>query len=249
MSIIVTQAPAVIQSTIPAAMKKQFTGAKFEAIVNGLVPFEASELVKPSNIKSTRELARTGMGAKSTPQSFVNGLLFLTTAFAWGQGKLDALSEGMPPAGVYALRTSTEHLKNGAGIDAGTLRHAVLHAMSSLMGLPLKAKAEKPQAPAIASTAVRVEEEKPQAPAINPMAEVIHLQRAHDALWAGYGDALRDGMNAAKQQARTEADSPAFVELFATLAKDHEEQALAMLKTMAESMGYTLRKAPAKKAA
>ncbi len=72
-------------------------------------------------------------------------------------------------------------------------------------------------------------------------------ERAHDAAWAAYGDALAYAM----KQARDESAAPCFVDLFGKLADSNEAQALETLKAMADRMGFKLvaKRATVKKAA
>lgn len=74
-----------------------------------------------------------------------------------------------------------------------------------------------------------------------------NAERAHDAAWAAYGDALAYAM----KQARDESAAPSFVDLFGKLADSNEAQALETLKAMADRMGFKLvaKRATVKKAA
>lgn len=63
-----------------------------------------------------------------------------------------------------------------------------------------------------------------------------NAERAHDAAWAAYGDALAYAM----KQARDESAAPSFVDLFGKLADSNEAQALETLKAMADRMGFKL---------
>lgn len=147
-------APAQVH--IAAPLKKSFSAVKFDSIVSGLVPLADSESVKPSFIKLNKATASAAMGGKASPMSFVTGLLFNVCAFAWGQGKLDTLCDGLPPVAAFAIRAACDGIKGGAGIDAGTLRHAASVAMSAVVSLPTKAKEAKIEAPAIEGTSARV---------------------------------------------------------------------------------------------
>ena len=71
------------------------------------------------------------------------------------------------------------------------------------------------------------------APFVNGAAKAA---AAHDALWATYGDKMAADYHKATQAAA----APSFVELIATLAKNHAEQAAAMLPTMAAACGLVV---------
>lgn len=140
-----------------------FNGAKFNQMTEGLLKhIDDACIVKPSMLHVGKDLARAGMGAKMTPYSFVQGLLFLASAFACGQGKVDALVAGLPDYAAFAVRKACEPLKGGAGATPANLRTAVELAMIAVCGLPARQRAKKTaeltEKPAIDGQSTRIDD-------------------------------------------------------------------------------------------
>lgn len=128
---------------ITSAVRKSFDAVQFDSIVSGLLPYNNTEAVKPSMLRQNKDSAIAAMGGKATPVSFVSGLLFLTAAVAWGQGRVEVLSASLPPIAVFALGESTKSLKAGAGVNRLDLLVAVTAAMQAVIALPLRTKEPK----------------------------------------------------------------------------------------------------------
>lgn len=161
-------APIAATVTIAAAQRKVFSAQNFTGMLAGFVPFADSEAVKPSFIKMNKATAAAAMGGKASPVSFVSGLLFNISAYAYGQGKVDALAAGLPPVAAFAVQHACGLVKHGAGIDAATLKTATLSALEAVCALPVKAKAAalngKTEAAAIEGESKRVDDEAAAAP-------------------------------------------------------------------------------------
>lgn len=224
---------------IAKPLKASLTAAKFETIVNGkLAAFADTDRITPRQIAMDKASALAAMGGKASPVSFVNGLMFLSTAFAYGQGHTDTLAAGLSPVAVFALETACAYIKHGAGIDAKTLKNAVLVAMQKTAALPLKTKEAAPlNSPVnVIQGESRKVDEEPEA-YVDRTAQAVRLQEdRHGALWAQYAADLLAGMNAAKST----QTAPNFVDLFATLEKSDHSQAVELLRKMAALAGFDL---------
>lgn len=252
---------AVVVKVISASVRKVFAAQKFEAMISGLVKYDDETQVTPSMISMTKAGAGASMGAKATPQSFINGLLFAISAHAYGQKP----PEGLPAHGVHAVEHAMSMIKKGAGIDARTLKLCAMSCMDKVLAMPTKAEQsaiEEGLKPVI-DVEFKVIPEVVEIIVIDDL-QAYGTPMENTAGERAYAKALRLESLAAKelaaQQAELEAHAaqsavaksvqgPDFVELFDKLAADHADQAEEMLRTMAAHLGYRLTKIPAKKAA
>ena len=252
---------AVVVKVISASVRKVFAAQKFEAMISGLVKYEDGVQVTPSMISMTKAGAGASMGAKATPQSFINGLLFAISAHAYGQKP----PEGLPAHGVHAVEHAQSMIKKGAGIDARTLKLCALSCMEKVLAMPTKSE----QAAIEEGLKPVIEGEFKVIPEVIEIIEIDDLAcygtpMDNSAAERAYVKAMRMESLAAKalaaQQAEIEAHAAQsavakskqgqdFVSLFDKLAADHADQAEEMLRTMAAHLGYRLTKIPAKKAA
>lgn len=103
----------------------------------------------PSMVPTSRNTAATCMGASVSAESFCTGLLYLTAAYANGQGKLAALAEGLPPVANVAFLKATYNLQRGKGCTVASLKTAVAAGVTAAAALPIRQKAAKLQENAI----------------------------------------------------------------------------------------------------
>ena len=227
-------APVAAPATLPASFRKVIVNVNVDGLLNTALAGQVGN-VTPSMLRFSKDSAKAAMGGKSTPVSFTQGLVFLTCAFAWGQGKVDALAHGLPSHAAHALSASCAVLKGGAGCTAETLAAAVKHGFDAMIALPTKQKTEKAVngsdvSPLAVSSGATVEGE-----AIRLAAEQTAEQQA--AL------AEKVARETAEAKAAFEAQT---VAIFANMP---ESAAVEMLKTIAANLGYRLSKLPTKKAA
>lgn len=229
---------------IAPSMRKSFKAVNFVTVITGKLSFPDSEIVRPSMVTMDKATAAAAMGAACSPVSFVTGLLHNMASFSHGQ-KLDGLCLGLPVVAAFAVRHACGLLSLGKGADCKTMKTAATSAIDAVLALKTKAEQAAEQAKiaadidggglVIVGESVRVTEQAaaPVMPWVNGAAKAA---AAHDALWAQYGDKAAADYRKATEQAA----APSFVDLFATLAKNHAEQAAAMLPTMAAACGLVV---------
>ena len=215
-------APVAAPATLPASFRKVIVNVNVDGLLNTALAGQVGN-VTPSMLRFSKDAARAAMGGKSTPVSFTQGLVFLTCAFAWGQGKIDALAHGLPSHAAAALTASCAVLKGGAGCTAETLAAAVKHGFESMLALPSKIKTEK---------------------AVNG-ADVSPLAVTNGATVEG--EIIRDDNGrvketAAEKVARETAEKKAFFEseTVARVTNMPDEQAIFLIRAMAARYGFTL---------
>lgn len=103
----------------------------------------------PSMVPTSRNTAATCMGASVSAESFCTGLLYLTAAYANGQGKLNDLAEGLPPVARHAFMKATYNLQRGKGCTVASLKTAVAAGVTAAAALPIRQKAAKLQENAV----------------------------------------------------------------------------------------------------
>jgi len=256
--------------TIAKPILAAFQTAKLDTIVSGKLSHLSDDAtVRPSDIRQDKDVARAGMGAKATPVSFMSGLLFLTCAFAHGQGKADALRHGLPEVAAYAFDRATENLKGGAGISAASLKTAVIAAMTAVCALPVRkapAKVAIASGAVIDGTAKRINTAQ-SGMAIDRSGFVWSLDQCH-TFGAGFDLGNGQALSAARQKevlaaeaakvaaeaASTKVpqgtdDGEKMTALFARWLERDNAQAVEALREIALAAGYRLVKVPAKKAA
>ena len=215
-------APVAAPATLPASFRKVIVNVNVDGLLNTALAGQVGN-VTPSMLRFSKDAARAAMGGKSTPVSFTQGLVFLTCAFAWGQGKIDALAHGLPSHAAAALTASCAVLKGGAGCTAETLAAAVKHGFESMLALPSKIKTEK---------------------AVNG-ADVSPLAVTNGATVEG--EIIRDDNGrvketAAEKAARETAEKKAAfeAETVARVTNMPDEQAIFLIRAMAARYGFTL---------
>lgn len=236
-----------------------------------IIPSE-NGMVRPRSILMTHETARASIGAPVTPKAFILGLSYLTLAYAYGQGTPETLAKGAPKHVMYALETSCEYFKKGAGnVTLSALSDAIAATLTKVLALPITTKKAKTTGAAnvaiIDGTAKRVDEqaeaqeqadkaEKPQKTQMEIFARENELDvnnARHDAQIEAEAEA-RNRATAeaeAKKTAEAEANRAVFFrdhwqDIFADMSTD---DVLPVLEKMAEFYGMKLTKARAKKTA
>ena len=218
-------APVTAPATLPASFRKVIVNVNVDGLLNTALAGQSGN-VTPSMLRFSKDSAKAAMGGKSTPVSFTQGLVFLTCAYAWGQGKVDALVNGLPGHAAHALTASCAVLKGGAGCTAETLAAAVKHGFDAMIALPSKQKTEKSVngadiSPLAVSSGATVEGE-----AIRIAAEQTAEQQA----------ALAEKMARETAEAKAAFES----ETVARITNMPDDQALFLIRAMAARYGFTL---------
>ena len=120
--------------TLPASRRREFGNGALASFISGLTAHVgADEGFKPSCVRMNKASALTALGGKASPQSFVTGLLFSVSAFAYGQGKVDSLTKGCPCWAAFAVSESCKLLKMGAGATKQQVVDAVSIGISKML--------------------------------------------------------------------------------------------------------------------
>lgn len=224
------------------------------AVVNRYINLPDGENFKPSDVKVGIDLAKSGMGARFTADSFAQGLVSLSAMYAWGQKPYAALVAGLPPLSVIAFDKSASFLKNGAGCNSEALRHAVVTALEYCIALPKTVKKEKslPDNSAIDSTSTvvpEIEEEKAETDEekADRLALVVKVNEEKRIAAETSEKLAAETQAIADKQANDSA--PQFLDLWLTNFQNNEVQARDCLREMAKIAGYRLVKLSSKKAA
>lgn len=221
----------------------------------------------PSMVPTSRNTAATCMGASVSAESFCTGLLYLTAAYANGQGKLAALAEGLPPVANVAFLKATYNLQRGKGCTVASLKTAVAAGVTAAAALPIRQKAAKLQENAvIEGESKRVLEAMP---AVN-RAGYCWADSCHEfkggfdfghsgAIARMLADDANKGILAAAEQKAVETSTASagvamphgmlLSDLFKQgFERDHTD-AIKQLRAMAELAGFKLIAKPTKKTA
>lgn len=205
-----------------------------------------ADTVKFSMFRLSVPLARTGLGGKSTVETFVQSLSALACAYAHGQGNVTELVKDLPLASQWAFERISDVIAKGKGIDYNGLVSAVDTVLESFLKLPhkLEKPAETVSTIGITVQSADVEEITATEPVIAQekpewTKTAGAVQALHDKAWMDYGDSL---VNQAKaKEAAHEKESQEgrdVVRLIAEMAD--REQAVTLVRAMAARLGYTL---------
>ena len=247
MSIIQVETKSIV--TIPASTSKLITGVNVAGIVKSVLPAGISPdtIIKPRDISMSHETARAAIGAKASPKAIVVGLVYLTLAYANGQGKPETLTKGCPAWATHALKLGCDYFKYGAGnATVDSLSTAVQSAVDKLLALPKPAKAKTVASPAITvpviESKVDVDLTENQIDRINLSADIADKRAADNLTMAvqDHVDAMAAAEAKAKERAESQKQSEAVdvVRLIADMAD--KEQAITLIRAMAARFGYTL---------
>lgn len=215
-------APSTVFVLLPASFRKVIVNVNVDGLLNTALAGQTGN-VTPSMLRFSKDAAKAAMGGKSTPVSFTQGLVFLTCAFAWGQGKVDALAHGLPSHAAHALSASCAVLKAGAGCTAETLAAAVKHGFDAMIALPSKIKTEK------AVNGANV----------SPFAVTNGATVEGEIIRDDNGRAME---TAAEKAARETAERKAAfeAETVARIVNMPDDQAIFLIRAMAARYGFTL---------
>lgn len=243
----VTSAPVLDGKAvyIPAPRRKALMHADVPALVGRYIIGADDALVRPSDIRQSVAVLKTGMGAAAGLESFINGLAGIAARLAWGAITAAQAADGLPDFSAWAVREVDASLVSRKGISAGLLRALVADVVTRTAALPVRtapAKAGKVRtitAPAQADGA---------APAVDraaALAELARMTRAaadapintRDAIPHQITDAEAAEASAAldASAARMKAEAEASAAAEAARKADAEARALAELTAEGQS--------------
>jgi hypothetical protein len=131
---------------IPAPRRKALMHADIPAIVARYIIGADDTLVRPSDIRQSVAVLKTGMGAAAGLESFINGLAGIAARLAWGAITPDQAADGLPDFSAWAVREADRAIISRKGISAGLLRTLVADVVQRTAALPVRtapAKANK----------------------------------------------------------------------------------------------------------
>lgn len=244
-----TSAPALDGKAvyIPAPRRKALSAANVPALVARYIIGADDALVRPSDIRQSVAVLKTGMGAAASLDSFINGLAGIAARLAWGAITATQAADGLPDFAAWAVYQADAGIISRKGISAGLLRALVADVVTRTAALPVRtapAKANKGRtlpAPAQADDA---------APAPAPdrtaaLAELARMTRAVADAPINTRDAIPHQITGAEaaeadaalvaSAARTKAEAEASAAADAARKADAEERALAELTAAGQS--------------
>ena len=123
---------------IPAARRKALAHADVPALVARYIIGADDALVRPSDIRQSVAVLKTGMGAAAGLESFINGLAGIAARLAWGAITADQAADGLPDFSAWAVREADRSIISRKGISAGLLRVLVADVVQRTAALPVR---------------------------------------------------------------------------------------------------------------
>lgn len=123
---------------IPAPRRKALAHADVPAIVSRYIIGADDTLVRPSDIRQSVAVLKTGMGAAAGLDSFINGLAGIAARLAWGAITPDQAADGLPDFSAWAVREADRAIISRKGISAGLLRTLVADVVTRTAALPVR---------------------------------------------------------------------------------------------------------------
>lgn len=246
-----TSAPALDGKAvyIPAPRRKALSAANVPALVARYIIGADDALVRPSDIRQSVAVLKTGMGAAASLDSFINGLAGIAARLAWGAITATQAADGLPDFAAWAVYQADAGIISRKGISAGLLRALVADVVTRTAALPVRtapAKANKGRtlpAPAQADDAAPAPAPAPDRTAA--LAELARMTRAVADAPINTRDAIPHQITGAEaaeadaalvaSAARTKAEAEASAAADAARKADAEERALAELTAAGQS--------------
>ena len=146
MATIHAPAPATLADKpvfIPAPRRKALMHANVPALVGRYIVGADDALVRPSDIRQSVAVLKTGMGAAASLDSFINGLAGIAARLAWGAITPDQAADGLPDFAAWAVREADAGIVSRKGISAGLLRALVADVVTRTAALPVRTAPKK----------------------------------------------------------------------------------------------------------
>ena len=236
---------------IPAPRRKALSHADVPALVARYIIGPDDTLVRPSDIRQSVAVLKTGMGAAAGLDSFINGLAGIAARLAWGALTADQAADGLPDFSAWAVREADKAIISRKGVSAGLLRALIADVVTRTAALPIRtAPAKTGKAKTLAAPAADVVETPAPAPAAvmdrtAALAELARMTRAaadapidtrnaipHEMTEAEAAEAMGA---LAESAARTKAEAEQKAAAEATRKAEAEERALAELTAAGQS--------------
>ena len=231
---------------IPAARRKALTHADVPAIVGRYVIGADDALIRPSDIRQSVAVLKTGMGAAAGLESFINGLAGIAARLAWGAITPDQAAEGLPDFAAWAVREADAGIVSRKGISAGLLRALVADVVTRTAALPIRtAPAKAGRVRTITAPAKADVIDTPAVDRAAALAELARMTRAvadapintrdcipHELTEAEAAEAMGA---LAESAARIKAEAEASAAAEAARKAEAEERALAELTAEGQS--------------
>ena len=250
MATIHAPAPATLADKpvfIPAPRRKALMHANVPALVGRYIVGADDALVRPSDIRQSVAVLKTGMGAAASLDSFINGLAGIAARLAWGAITPDQAADGLPDFAAWAVREADAGIVSRKGISAGLLRALVADVVTRTAALPVRTapkKADKVRtitAPSAATAPAPAAVDRTAA-----LAELARMTRAaadapintRDAVPHQITDAEAAEASAAldASAARIKAEAEQKAADDARIKAEREEQAVSALAAEGEAM-------------
>lgn len=248
-----TSAPALDGKAvfIPAPRRKALMHADVPALVARYIIGPDDVSIRPSDIRQSVAVLKTGMGAAAGLDSFINGLAGIAARLAWGAITPDQAADGLPDFSAWAVREADKAIISRKGISAGLLRALVADVVQRTAALPVRtAPAKVGKVKTIAAPAADVVETPAPAPApvVDRTAALADLARMtreaanapidtrnaipHELTEAEQADAV-GALAEGAARIKAEAEQKAAAE--ATRKAEAEERAMAELTAAGQS--------------
>jgi hypothetical protein len=131
---------------IPAPRRKALMHADVPALVARYIIGADDALIRPSDIRQSVAVLKTGMGAAAGLESFINGLAGIAARLAWGAITADQAADGLPDFSAWAVREADKAIISRKGISAGLLRALVADVVTRTAALPVRTAPAKAKA-------------------------------------------------------------------------------------------------------
>lgn len=233
---------------IPAPRRKALMHADVPALVARYIIGADDTLIRPSDIRQSVAVLKTGMGAAAGLESFINGLAGIAARLAWGAITPDQAAEGLPDFSAWAVREADKAIISRKGISAGLLRALVADVVTRTAALPLRSapkKADKVRTITAPGAAPAADAAPAAVDKVAALAELARMTRAaadapintrdpipHHLTGAEAAEASA-ALDASAARMKAEAEASAAAE--AARKADAEERALADLMAAGQS--------------
>lgn len=205
------------------------------------------------------DTAIAGIGGRVTFASFVQSLSALVTASAYGQN-LTAHYDRLPPFSEYALKLAQGYVGKTESLSLAKLGEVMEKTITELMALPVAVTGKKSaNGTAVVSTSTANLPKLADVPELSEkdidrrnLSADIADKRASESLLnatANHAATLQDAQAKAAQEAQAKAQSEGANVFKLVAAMPDQNQAVEMLRQLAEQLGYRVSKMPAKKTA
>ena len=234
---------------IPAPRRKALAHADVPALVARYIIGADDVLIRPSDIRQSVAVLKTGMGAAAGLESFVNGLAGIAARLAWGAITPDQAADGLPDFSAWAVREADKAIISRKGISAGLLRNLVADVVRRTAALPVRTAPAKAKAvrtiPAPAADAAPAPAPAPVVDRAAALAELARMTRAVADAPINTRDATPHQITEAEaaeasaaldaSAARTKAEAEASAAADAARKAEAEERAMAELTAEGQS--------------